>query len=121
MPLCLDEGIGVIPYSPLAGGFLTGKYRRDGALPDSARADGVKERYMNERGFAVIDALDEAAAAHEATVAQTAIAWILANPAVTSAIIGANSTDQLRDTIRGAEISLMPEEKAALDTASAWE
>ncbi len=121
MPLCREEGIGVIPYSPLAGGFLTGKYRRDGALPDSARADGVKQRYMNERGFAVIDALDEVAAAHKATVAQTAIAWILANPTVTSAIIGANSTAQLQDTLRGAEISLTPEEKAALDAASAWE
>ncbi len=121
MPLCLAEGIGVIPYSPLAGGFLTGKYRRGGALPDSARADGVKRRYMNERGFAVIEALDKVAAAHGATVAQTAVAWILANTAVTAAIIGANSVNQLRDTMRGAEISLTPEEKAALDAASAWE
>lgn len=121
MPLCLEEGIGVIPYSPLAGGFLTGKYRREGALPASARADGVKQRYMNEQGFAVIDALDKVADAHEASVAQTAIAWILANPAVTSAIIGANSIEQLRDTMRGAEISLTPEEKEMLDGVSKWE
>lgn len=121
MPLCLDQGVGVIPYSPLAAGFLTGKYRRDAALPDSARAQGVQRRYMNERGFRVLDALDAVAAAHDATVAQVAIAWLLANPAVASAIIGANSTDQLQDTLRGAAIQLADEEKSILDEVSAWE
>lgn len=121
MPLCLDQGIGVIPYSPLAGGFLTGKYRRDTPLPDSARAEGVRSRYMNERGFAAVDKLEEAAQAHEATIAQTAIAWVLANPAVTSAIIGANSIAQLEDTLRGAEITLSADEKSALDEVTARE
>ena len=55
-PLCEEEGIGVIPYSPLAGGFLTGKYRRD-SVPASARADGIQKRYCNERGFAIVDKL----------------------------------------------------------------
>ncbi|VAW43504.1 Aldo/keto reductase, partial [hydrothermal vent metagenome] len=54
-PLCLDQGVGVIPYSPLAGGFLTGKYRRDSPLPDSKRAEGVQNRYMNEQGFTAVD------------------------------------------------------------------
>jgi aryl-alcohol dehydrogenase-like predicted oxidoreductase len=119
-PLCLDQQVGVIPYSPLAGGFLTGKYRRDSALPNSARARGVRERYMNERGFAAIDKLDEISRAHQATIAQTAIAWVLANPAVTSAIIGANSVAQLEDTMRGADVRLTAEEKAALDATTAW-
>jgi aryl-alcohol dehydrogenase-like predicted oxidoreductase len=119
-PLCLDQGIGVIPYSPLAGGFLTGKYRRDADLPDSTRADGVRKRYMNEQGFAAVDKLEEIGRQHDATIAQTAIAWILANPAVSSAIIGANSLAQLRDTIKGADIELTVEEKESLDATMTW-
>ena len=119
-PLCLDQGVGVIPYSPLAAGFLTGKYRRDTPLPESARAGGVQKRYMNERGFAAVDKLEEVGQAHDATIAQTAIAWVLANPAVTSAIIGANTVTQLEDTTKGAEVKLSAEEKAALDAVTDW-
>lgn len=121
MPLCQDQGVGVIPYSPLAGGFLTGKYRRDAPLPESARVGGVQRRYMNERGFAALDKLDEVAQAHEATVAQVAIAWILANTAVTSAIIGANTVSQLTDTVHGATLHLSQSEKESLDAVTAWE
>ncbi|RIK20986.1 MAG: aldo/keto reductase [Anaerolineae bacterium] len=120
-PLCLDQGVGVIPYSPLGAGFLTGKYRRDTPMPDSARAKGVQQRYMNERGFAALEKLEEVGRAHDATIAQTAIAWCLANPTVTSAIIGATSLAQLEDTVRGAEVRLSAEEKEALDAVTAWE
>ena len=119
--VCLDQGIGVIPYSPLAAGFLTGKYRRDTAVPDSVRADGIKGKYMNEQGFTAVDKLEEIGRSHNATIAQTAIAWILANPPVSSAIIGANTLEQLTDTMKGAEISLSSEEKAALDELTSWE
>jgi 1-deoxyxylulose-5-phosphate synthase len=119
-PLCLDQGVGVIPYSPLAAGFLTGKYRRDQALPESARADRVHRRYFNERGFAAVDKLEEIGRLHGATVAQAAIAWVLANPAVTSAIIGANSLTQLEETVGGAELILTASEKGALDETTAW-
>lgn len=119
-PLCLDQGIGVIPYSPLGAGFLTGKYRRDTPMPNSARAQTVQRRYMNERGFAAVDKLEEIGRAHDATIAQTAIAWVLANPAVTSAIIGANSIAQLEDTTRGAYVRLSAEDKEALDAVTAW-
>jgi aryl-alcohol dehydrogenase-like predicted oxidoreductase len=119
-PLCLDQGIGVIPYSPLAAGFLTGKYRRGEPLPDSARAGGVQSRYMNDHGFTAVEKLEEIGNDKGATVAQMAIAWVLANPAVSSAIIGANNIDQLEDTIKGAEISLSREEKSALDEVTAW-
>jgi aryl-alcohol dehydrogenase-like predicted oxidoreductase len=119
-PLCLDQGVGVIPYSPLGAGFLTGKYRRDMPVPDSARAGGVQNRYFHEKGFAAVDKLEEVGQAHDATIAQTAIAWVLANPAVTSAIIGANSIEQLEDTMKGAEVALTAEEKAALDEVTAW-
>ena len=118
--VCQDQGIGVIPYSPLAGGFLTGKYRRGEPLPESDRAEGIQERYFNDRGFSAVEKLEEVATRHEATIAQTAIAWILANPAVTSAIIGANSVDQLTDTVKGAAIQLSADEKAALDEVTAW-
>jgi aryl-alcohol dehydrogenase-like predicted oxidoreductase len=119
--VCADQGIGVIPYSPLAAGFLTGKYRRDTDIPDSVRADGIKSKYMNEQGFAAIDKLEEIGSAHNASIAQTAIAWILANPTVSSAIIGANNTDQLADTMKGADIELSAEEKAALDEVTVWD
>ncbi|MBE7528549.1 MAG: aldo/keto reductase [Chloroflexi bacterium] len=121
MPLCLDQGVGVIPYGPLGGGFLTGKYRRNTPLPDSARAAGVQRRYLNERGFAVVDKLEEIAQAHEATIAQVAIAWVLANTAVTAAIIGANSSQQLLDILGGERIQLTAVEKEVLDTLTAWE
>ena len=113
-PLCLDQGIGVIPYSPLGGGFLTGKYRRNSDLPESDRADGIRKRYMNEQGFAAVDMLEEVGNAHNATIAQTAIAWVLANPAVSSAIIGANTPAQLEDTLRGAAIDLGSDERQLL-------
>lgn len=119
--VCLDQGIGVIPYSPLAAGFLTGKYSRDAEMPQSARAAGVRHRYMNEQGFTAVARLAEIAQAHHATIAQTAIAWVLANTAVTSAIIGANSVTQLEDTFKGAQVKLTAAEKAALDETTAWE
>ena len=120
-PLCLDQGIGVIPYSPLAAGFLTGKYRRDTPIPDSARADGVRRQYMNEKGFSAVDKLEEVGKVHNATIAQTALAWVLGNTAVTSAIIGANNIEQLEDTMKGADIKLTDEEKKALDSVTAWQ
>ena len=120
-PLCLDQGIGVIPYSPLAGGFLTGKYRRDTDLPDSTRADGVRNRYMNEQGFAAVDKLEEIGRQHDVTIAQTAIAWILANPTVSSAIIGANSLAQLHDTVKGADLELSANDMEVLDATTAWD
>lgn len=120
-PLCLDQGIGVIPYSPLAAGFLTGKYRRDTPLPVSARAEGVRQRYMNEPGFTAVDKLEAIGRIHNATIAQTAIAWVLANTAVSSAIIGANSLAQLEETVRGATVPLSAQDKAALDETTAWQ
>lgn len=119
-PLCLDQGIGVIPYSPLAAGFLTGKYRRNEPLPNSARAGGVKSRYLNDRGFSAVEKLEEIGRDKGASVAQMAIAWVLTNTVVSSAIIGANSVEQLEDSMKGAEISLSTEEKAALDEVTAW-
>jgi aryl-alcohol dehydrogenase-like predicted oxidoreductase len=116
MGLCQQASLGVIPYSPLEGGFLTGKYRA-GKAPRQSRAHGSDRMraYMNERGFAIVDALAEIGQARQATIAQTALAWLLANPTVTSAIIGANTVDQLAETIKAIEVNLSAEEKARLD------
>jgi aryl-alcohol dehydrogenase-like predicted oxidoreductase len=118
--LCRDQGLGVIPYSPLAGGFLTGKYRRGEPVPESARAGGVQQRYFNERGWAVVETLRHVAEARGATASQLALAWLLSRPAVTSPIIGANNPQQLNETLRAVEINLSAEEIKALDDASAW-
>ncbi len=116
--VCLDQGIGVIPYSPLQGGFLTGKYRR-GVIPDSARAEGLK-RFFTEKNFALIDLLDEIGKKHNATVTQVALAWMLQRPAITSPIIGANNVEQLRDILGSLNVQLTPEDVAAIDQASDW-
>ncbi|RPJ39743.1 MAG: aldo/keto reductase [Chloroflexi bacterium] len=115
---CLDQGVGVIPYSPLQGGFLTGKYRRD-STPDSARAGDVK-KYFTERNFKLIDLLEERGKACGASVAQMALAWLLQRPAITAPIIGANSVEQLQDLLGSLNISLTPEDIQAIDQASDW-
>lgn len=117
-PLCAERNIGVIPYSPLAGGFLTGKYRPGQPLPKSARAERTK-RYMTGQGFAVIEALERIAAAHAATVPAIALAWQLTRPAVVAPIIGANTVEQLRDLLPAADLTLGVDEVRALDTVSA--
>jgi aryl-alcohol dehydrogenase-like predicted oxidoreductase len=119
-PLCLDQNVGVIPYSPLGAGFLTGKYRRDQALPSSARASGVQRRYLNDWAFGVLDKLLDLADELDVTPAQAAIGWTLANPAITSAIIGANTVAQLEETVAGWDVRLTAEQKETLDQVSAW-
>ncbi len=116
---CRTYGIGVIPYSPLAGGFLTGKYRRDKALPDSRRAKNLR-RALTGKNFALLDAMDEIAAAHGATVSQVALAWMLADPVITSPIIGATSTEQLQENLGALDVKLAVEEKERLDGLTAW-
>ncbi len=117
MALCQQEKLGVIPYSPMEGGFLTGKYKRDGTAPAQSRGAGNDRmrNYINEKGFAIIEALGKISQSHEATPAQVAIAWLLANPTVTSAIVGANTFTQLAETLQGAEIQLSIIEKNLLD------
>lgn len=121
MPLCADQGIGVLPYSPLQAGFLTGKYRRGEALPESARAARIQARYMTDPNWAVLHAMDEIARANTATIAQVALAWLLANPTVTAPIIGANTVAQLTELLPAADLVLAEEERARLDEASAWD
>jgi len=118
--VCETYGIGVIPYSPLEGGFLTGKYRRDTPMPDSQRAEG-RQKYMTEKNFAVLDALDEIATAHQASVTQASLAWMLADPVMTSLIIGATSLEQLEENLGAVDLKLTEQEKQTLDDLTAWE
>lgn len=113
MPLCKHHQLGVIPYSPLACGFLSGKYRR-GVAVESIRAGEVRELYANERGFAVIDELEKIGRAHGKSVAQTALAWLLSNPVVTAPIVGANNIAQLHEALGAAGYRLNPAEMESL-------
>jgi aryl-alcohol dehydrogenase-like predicted oxidoreductase len=116
--VCKTYHLGVIPYSPLAGGFLTGKYRRN-LVPISARASGVK-RYFSDRNWALLDQMDALAKEKHASISQIALAWLLVDPLITSPIIGANSVEQLKDNLSAMDVHLTPAEKSALDKASAW-
>jgi aryl-alcohol dehydrogenase-like predicted oxidoreductase len=117
MALCQEENLGVIPYSSLAGGFLTGKYKSQASAPPHTRGYGNDRMrpYMNEQGYAIIEALTEIAETRKVTVSQVALAWLLANTTITSAIIGANTVSQLSETLQAIDVVLSPEEKARLD------
>jgi aryl-alcohol dehydrogenase-like predicted oxidoreductase len=119
-PLCLEQGVGVIPYSTLGSGFLTGKYRRGGALPTTARAGGVQKTYMTDRGVAVLDAVEQVAAKTGATPAQVSLSWLAHRPGITAPIASATSPVQLKELVGGIELRLDDEATAALDRASAW-
>jgi aryl-alcohol dehydrogenase-like predicted oxidoreductase len=116
-PLCERHGLSCVPYFGLARGFLSGKYRRDGADIESPRAAGVRESYFNDRGFAVLDALDEIAAAHDSAVAAVALAWLAAQPTVAAPIASATSPQQLRELLAAAELELSAAEIARLSAA----
>lgn len=117
LPLCLDQEIGVIPYSALASGFLSGKYRRGQELPATPRAAGIQRRYLNDRGYAVLDAVDAVAAMTSATPAQVAIAWLLHRPAITAPIVSATSTAQLTELLGALDVSLDETVMRQLDEA----
>jgi aryl-alcohol dehydrogenase-like predicted oxidoreductase len=119
-PLCLEQGVGVIPYSSLGSGFLSGKYRRDAALPATARAASVQKAYMTDRGFAVLAAVEQVAAGLGRTPAQVALSWLAHRPGITAPIASATSVAQLKELLAGIELRLDAEATATLDAASAW-
>ena len=104
-PLCLKEGIGVINYFPLASGFLSGKYRSERDIEQKPRARILK-KYVNERGFKILDALDQVAKKYNATPARVSLAWLLARPSITAPIVSATSIEQLNDLIASVELKL---------------
>jgi aryl-alcohol dehydrogenase (NADP+) len=121
LPLCEAEGLGVIPYNPLAGGFLSGKHRRAAGPTAGTRftlgtaARRYQERYWREREFATVEELRPVAAAAGMSMAQMAVAWVLAHPAITAPIIGASRPEQLDDVLAAEGKVLDGELKAKLD------
>ena len=116
-PLCVREGIGVIPYYGLASGFLTGKYRSEADLAQSARGAAVKQ-YLDARGMRILEALDEVASQARAKPAQVALAWLMARPAVTAPIASATTLAQLRELMAAADLVLDAPSLERLDRAS---
>ena len=117
--VCEKYEIGVIPYSPLAGGFLTGKYDRE-VIPESARAEGAKKKYFNEKGWRVLDAVREVAEEAGSTPAAVALGWLLSMPVITAPIVGANSVEQLKGSLAVVDLSLSDEQVEKLNQASEW-
>jgi len=120
MPLVEDQKLAVIPYSPLAGGFLTGKYKRNRPLPHSARAETIKKRFFTEKNFAIIEELEKMAFKYAAKVSQIVLAWLLAKSYITAPIIGANSVEQLMENLGALEVDLEEEDLKKLDEISDW-
>jgi aryl-alcohol dehydrogenase-like predicted oxidoreductase len=124
VPLCREEGLGILPWSPLAGGFLSGKFER-GKPPQTGTRLGEKAerfaRYDLERNWKILDAVRAVASELGSTPSAVSIAWLLAKPQVTSVIFGARTVEQLDANLAGAELELSPKHVAMLDQASAYE
>lgn len=125
LPLCREEGLGVIPWSPLGGGFLSGKYRRDRSMPDDARIAHAEPhwpeamtRQGTERGWRVLEAVGQVAEGRGKSYAQVALAWLKAQPGVTAPILGARTLEQLEDNLGCLGWDLSPEELVLLDQVS---
>ncbi|HEX6995500.1 MAG TPA: aldo/keto reductase [Gammaproteobacteria bacterium] len=120
VPFCLDAGVGIMVWSPLAGGFLSGKYTRSQPKGQSGDRLGGFDLlpYDRERGYDLVDLLRAIGAKHGASPAQVAIAWLLTRPAVASVLIGASNATQLDDNLRAAQLKLTDEDLAELDAAT---
>jgi aryl-alcohol dehydrogenase-like predicted oxidoreductase len=116
-PLCREKGLGVISYFSLASGFLTGKYRSKDDLSKGARGDFVK-KYLNERGFRIIETLDRVAQQHNMTPVKVALAWLISHPSITAPIASATNLEQLNELIEATTIELNPSVIDLLNRAS---
>ncbi|MHB1681047.1 MAG: aldo/keto reductase [bacterium] len=119
LPLCNEEGLGVLPWSPLSGGFLTGKYTKENPKPTGARRSEFNFPPVDERGYDTIDVLKKIAKDKNVSVPQAALSWLLHQKGVTSVIIGANKMSQLEDNIKSIDIKLTDEETAELSKTAA--
>ena len=118
IPLLRDQGLGLLVWSPLAGGFLSGKFTRDSGDESARRAKFDFPPVNKEKGYGILDAIGPIAQAHGVTVPQIALAWILANDAVTSVIIGARKLSQLDDNLKAVDVRLTAGDLKALDEVS---
>lgn len=121
LPIAVDQGLGVMVWSPIAGGLLSGKHRRNQATPEGTRQlAGWAEPPIRdeERLWNIVDALVEIGAAHGVSAAQVALAWLLGRPAIATLVIGGRTEAQFRDNIAAAELKLTAEERTRLDKVS---
>jgi aryl-alcohol dehydrogenase-like predicted oxidoreductase len=118
-PVCIENGLGVLSYFSLASGFLSGKYKSAADAANKARGNFVK-KYLDDRGFRILDALDEVAKQHHATAAQVALAWLMARPTVTAPIASATSPAQLKELIAATKLELDEASMRLLNQASDW-
>jgi aryl-alcohol dehydrogenase-like predicted oxidoreductase len=115
--VCVDQGVGVIPYSPLAAGFLTGKYSRENRQPDTTRGEGglIKSLVNNDQAYDTLDVVESIAAAHDVPTAHIALAWLLSRPSITSPIIGARTVEQFEELVGAVDLKLTPDEVGQLN------
>ena len=118
LPLCNEEGLGVLTWSPLSGGFLTGKYTRQNQKPSGARRSEFNFPPIDERGFDAIDVLTGISKSKNVTIAQLSLAWLLAQKGVTSVIVGANKMSQLEDNLGSVNINLTEDEISKLSNVT---
>jgi aryl-alcohol dehydrogenase (NADP+) len=125
LPLAQEEGLAVIPYNPLAGGFLTGKHRKETGPTPGTRftlgsvAERYQERYWHERAFGTVEKLRSVVAEAGLSLTSAAIGWVLAKPAITAPIIGASRPEQLQESLKGIERRLDPQLERKLDELTA--
>jgi aryl-alcohol dehydrogenase-like predicted oxidoreductase len=121
IPLALEEGIGILPWSPLEGGFLSGKYRRGKPQPEGTRIEDLSDHLRGmslETAFEIVDELQRIAEPHDASVAQAALNWLRRKPAVASIVFGARNEKQLRDNLDCVDWNLTDDQLARLDAMS---
>lgn len=119
-PICQENSLAVIPYSSLASGFLSGKYRSEADASKSPRGGGITKKYLNSRGHKILDALDELTERYNATPAQISLAWLMTRPSITAPIVSASSVAQWHDLAKAAELSLDTDAIRKLSDASAY-
>ena len=121
VPACLDQGVAILAWSPLHGGYLSGKYRRGEPIPKGARFADLEDKFMAvepEKLFDIVEALEKIAREHSASVSQTALNYLLQKPGVNSLIIGIRTVEQLEENLKVTDLQITPEELALLDRLS---
>jgi aryl-alcohol dehydrogenase-like predicted oxidoreductase len=124
VPVCRERGVGILPYSPLAAGFLSGKYSKDQAPPAGSRLEKWRDRmsrYDNPRNWRILEAVRQVAQEVGASASSVSLAWLLARQSVTSLVFGARSVEQLEDNLKAVEVTLGAEQLGRLDQASAFD
>ncbi|MGK3116176.1 aldo/keto reductase [Candidatus Pantoea formicae] len=116
--VAVKNGLGVINYYSLASGFLSGKYKKPSDASKSQRGQGIVEKYLNDRGKRIIEALEDVAASHDASATQVALAWQIARPSITAPIVSATSLEQIDELVKATELHLSKQEIEELATAS---